>query len=727
MGKLTKKLNKYSKEKIEIQEFLTKGDNPEEAFKEMVDSGIKCDGLVISGHHTGSFGGKRANGGLGIDFMEMLSCNEDNKEFFSNVKALWLQGCRTLGVGKIEAIESVDHHTDRVGDVLTEDHLERSFADLNMEFSATLDQDNPLSSRYLRVFPRATTFGWTKTAPGEKAKSQFSIPFHIAQMAKLNDDRKRYFQDPTKNLSKRSAIKYLKAFEKILGRDLSRGCDVERDESDAVKAWINHGNKRDVKRYAFQNSDLNAYESLIKTNNPKVLNAKKIDCLLKELNSIDTIIEVLDQLLEDEILIGYSFNSLYELIQRFSRNGNVDALVKIQKKLEGSPVLRHFLMRKLASKDIGILRRIDYYAFWRDMTGKKNKNIEQIIKKSFLKFATSETNDDYNRIDFIETLTQSMIKHRLIKDNEYKTLVDNPELVVTVLGAIAESIGKRDSPLPNTDKLFLKLLQHPRADDYVLGNIAEAIGASDFPLKNSTKILRDIIRSPLAGPYALSEVLDAISNSGDPIPNSVQIIKEVIKSPATNSAVLSSAADALVASDTSEEIITMLTELVQSPNTNSQILRSVSSAIEQAKKPVPGASKLLNDIMDSPKADSSTISGVAQALRYSDFLIPGEAQLIRRIASAKKADGHAIETIAEIIEYAEKPIEGVEKIIQIILVSKDLSLGALMSLEQAIENSDQKFDNADQFLKLIEQKRDALESELESELGPDFEPTDEEF
>ena len=74
-----------------------------------------------------------------------------------------------------------------------------------------------------------------------------------------------------------------------------------------------------------------------------------------------------------------------------------------------------------------------------------------------------------------------------------------------------------------------------------------------------------------------------------------------------------------------------------------------------------------------------------------------------------------------------KALDGVEKIIQIILVSKDLSLGALMSLEQAIENSDQKFDNADQFLKLIEQKRDALESELESELGPDFEPTDEEF
>ena len=48
MGKLTRKLNKYSKEKIEIQEFLTTGDNPEKAFEKMVNSGVKCDGLVIS-------------------------------------------------------------------------------------------------------------------------------------------------------------------------------------------------------------------------------------------------------------------------------------------------------------------------------------------------------------------------------------------------------------------------------------------------------------------------------------------------------------------------------------------------------------------------------------------------------------------------------------------------------------------------------------------------------
>ena len=170
MENLVYKLNSSSEETIQIQEFLTENGDPEEDFKKMVETKVQCDGLVISGHHTGSFGGKRAQGSLSLNFLEELSCEPETQEFFSHIKALWLQGCRTMGVGTIEAYEDPDYHTERVGAVLTEDHLEQSFFDLNIEFSATLDQDNPLSSRYLRIFPRATAFGWTKTAPGEKSR-----------------------------------------------------------------------------------------------------------------------------------------------------------------------------------------------------------------------------------------------------------------------------------------------------------------------------------------------------------------------------------------------------------------------------------------------------------------------------------------------------------------------------------------------------------------------------
>src|SRR4051812_40223348 len=63
------KLNAISSVKITVKEFqpdkatftkeeLDKGAAvPNAAFKKMVESGTKCDGIVISGHHTGSYGG----------------------------------------------------------------------------------------------------------------------------------------------------------------------------------------------------------------------------------------------------------------------------------------------------------------------------------------------------------------------------------------------------------------------------------------------------------------------------------------------------------------------------------------------------------------------------------------------------------------------------------------------------------------------------------------------
>ena len=60
MKRFTTQLNRFSKRKIKVVEFLTENGDVESAFKKMTMSGVKCDGLVISGHHTGSFGGKRA-------------------------------------------------------------------------------------------------------------------------------------------------------------------------------------------------------------------------------------------------------------------------------------------------------------------------------------------------------------------------------------------------------------------------------------------------------------------------------------------------------------------------------------------------------------------------------------------------------------------------------------------------------------------------------------------
>ena len=67
---------------IKVHEFQKKDSRPGKSFKALLDSGTQCDGLVISGHHTGSFGGARASGGLYLENLEKLSCDPKYSEWF---------------------------------------------------------------------------------------------------------------------------------------------------------------------------------------------------------------------------------------------------------------------------------------------------------------------------------------------------------------------------------------------------------------------------------------------------------------------------------------------------------------------------------------------------------------------------------------------------------------------------------------------------------------------
>ncbi|MCY4495457.1 MAG: hypothetical protein OXB92_16560, partial [Acidimicrobiaceae bacterium] len=271
-----------------------------------------------------------------------------------------------------------------VGAVLEADHLTQSFSQLEMEFSATLDQDNPLSSRYLRVFPRATVFGWTKSAPGERSLSQLSLPYHIAHIARLTDDRSSYFKNPGKELDEEVAAHYAVSLLNFINREELEevGCSYI-DEQTAIDAWLYHGQAKKIDGqplpFSFDNKDLQAFPSLISGGNSSLQRAKELDCLLKQKLSPEQKEKVLDEILASENLLGYNFHGIWELLQREEKEGNFTALVRLRKKLQQSEVLKHFLMRKLAASELGILRKIDYYAFYLDMTGEV---IEELKDKS---------------------------------------------------------------------------------------------------------------------------------------------------------------------------------------------------------------------------------------------------------------------------------------------------------------------------------------------------------
>ncbi len=600
MEKFTHKLNKRAKVPIEVQEFMTKGDNASDAFEEMVKSGVECDGLVISGHHTGSFGGENASSNLDVSFMEKISCHAKYEKFFSKIKALWLQGCRTLGVGKIETYDTADFHTDRVGAVLQEDHLTQSFADLNMEFSATLDQDNPLSSRYLRIFPRATVFGWTKTAPGIKAQSQFSLPFHIAHIAHLNDDRKRYFDHPAGNLSEDSAAKYSLAILDLVGKagDNSQECSSDRNESNFVQAWKEHGTPNEGNKYFFSNPDLNAYVSMLKGGDKSIQKAKELDCLLKKSLTGEEAEKILHEILKDESLIGYNFNSIYELIQRFMESGDVESLTRIRTKLGDSQELNHFLMRKLSSNELGILRRIDYYMFWKSMTNKSNEGIEQKIQDVYVAMILKQTKeDDYAANDFKSTLTQSLTKHDLVTSKMLHQIVKSPKVDSYSLRGVALIIRDSKTPIEGSSEMLREIVKSPKAGVDAFQSVTLVIENSKTRIEGSSEILREIVKSPKGDSYSLGRVAFVIGDSQIPIEGSSEILREIVKSPKADSFVLQGVAFAIGNSETAfEGSSEILLEIAKSPKADTYVLQSVALAILASKTPIKGALEIIQEI-----------------------------------------------------------------------------------------------------------------------------------
>ena len=331
-----------------------------------------------------------------------------------NIQALWLQGCRTLGTGEIvpdqQEETSADHHTMRVGNVLEEDHLEQSLADLDMEFSATLDQDNPLSSRYLRVFPRATVFGWTKTAPGEKAKSQYSIPFHIAHIARLNSKEDHF---PTskpidETLDQESAVQYIDSLLNLLNR---------RDKGDecedlSIEAWKKHGRVEDQRTgLGFLNPDLNAYPALVQRSDDDLLKqARLLDCILNNSKDEESLLKAIDEIMKNPKLIHYTFNSLLDKLKTLKQK-QPDLHKKILDKLKSSSEMSQFLAQKLESPSLGILRKIDYFAFYEEVYGKSDKIRSVLLDQSIKILKSTQSDDSYDVRDYKITLMESLGKH----------------------------------------------------------------------------------------------------------------------------------------------------------------------------------------------------------------------------------------------------------------------------------------------------------------------------
>ena len=633
--------------RVQIKEFQNEGSDPEVSFKEMIASGTICNGLVISGHHTGSFGGKRAEGSLSIDFLEDMSCNPEYKDWFDDIQALWLQGCRTLGE-KIEVNREVsaDYHTLRVGAMLEEDHLEQGLGDLNMEFSATLDQDNPLSSRYLRVFPSATVFGWTKTSPGEKALSEHSLPYHIAHIARLTHDRKKYFQNPLRgNLSTPSAVAFASTMLGMLRSEpfIPEGpCKISEEEK--VMGWLLHGGVDGENPYYLDNPYLQGFPSLAMINHHREIlyRSKEISCLLKMDLEKEYLLEILEEVLMDEQLLGYNFNSMWDLINRLRAENQAGTHDEILNKIKSSSLLSEFITKKLSSKELGSLRKIDYYAFYRDLMGVNSTEIEDKIKQAAQEILLLPP-DNYDLRDYQKTLWQSLAKHALIDKDFLLEIINDDKVTDDTLADIVWATVKSSGKMAHIGEVLEEIINHSKTGADTLSYVVWALVESKNSVPNTESFFQRVIEHQNADNKALFNIVWALENLAEKIENPRVIAEQVLGDPRSDAPTLSGILQLLSEDPFKfQPLEKFISGAIEHPSADEKTLRNAVQVIKKLLTKLKYPENLLEGIANHALSNGGTLAAIAEMVGEYPDKVTRHEELLQKVIKHPRASGKTV-------------------------------------------------------------------------------------
>lgn len=456
--------------RITVSEHMTEGSDISKSFVDLVKSGTRCDGLILSGHHTSAFYGARGTGKLGIDFLEKLSCSKNDNNWFLQVKVLWLQGCRTLGVEKKGQAANADAHTSRVSQLLNEDDLTADPMTLNREFSTMMDEDNPIASRYRRIFPMATVLGWTDSGPGVKARSENSLSFHVAAMHAI-DSQSAAITDPRKNMTKTTADGFASSLVNMF---------EQRDENQTLQAWKWSGQDAKV---GFGQKDISGYISMRSVYNLAFEEAKKYDCLLK-CGTLQNLEQTLTALLENENLLGYTLSSLLDTYHELKENkflAHQQISQRIQNKLRNSLNFKNLLENKILSPRIGLLRKMDYAGDYVYLYGALPQQLRLATLEEFKKQLLIELKPDASQVEVLlfDAYKTSLI-YRMSQTfpqanvEAFAQLYSKlPQMVFNYL--CSEEVWSHLTDAQKTDVLFFALNKWPQATYSIMSRIRHNI------------------------------------------------------------------------------------------------------------------------------------------------------------------------------------------------------------------------------------------------------------
>ncbi len=608
--------------------------DPEASFEALVASGNACDGLVISGHHTGSFSGHRADGVLNIGLLERLSCDPDYEHFFRQVNAVWLQGCRTLGIGPLEPGSGserelqADYHMQRVGAELVQEGLEQSFADLSVEFSATLDEDNPLGSRYLRVFPNATVFGWTRSSPGRNAGSDRSMLYHLAHMVHLSRGTPLF--DPVAARTPEVTREMGLALQRLLDGGIQYS-PLARD------AWLSHGRVRQ-QGLGYHNPDLNTYAPLFHSNQERLLAARQLGCAVRNSPDPTALHAALVQILAEPDYLAYNLDAVREALRRY-RQQQPAAYDALRSQLAASQPLMQLLYDKLKSERTGLLMKIEYYGFYRELTGSALPRVEAAILEQVRYFLLADdlAGSEYDIRDFRESLLLSVASHQLAGPDFYLELIHQPDARAATLYTLAWSFLKQ-SP-PGADRLVADIVDQPQAGRGALR------AAALWMLKNGAAgdpgTLATVVAHPDVDAATLATVAAVLAEHN--VPEGELLVARIVTHPGVDGTGIRQASLAIRRHDLAVD--PALLELILShPELDQWGLQNVARVV--GTQPHLGSAGLLDTIIHHEQVDADGLTSVAIALGRHDF--EREAELLESIRSHPRADERTMRYLARV-------------------------------------------------------------------------------
>ncbi len=357
VSRFADKLNKHAPVRIEVVELQPYDEDPEDAIKAAVKSGVHCDGVVLSGHHRRKFWGDRSSGSIKAKYYDQLSCRNESAEWFMRPKAVWLEGCNTgrqeLLNSKVKPKYRIDGNPFPLIQAKLElDDLEDSIDDINDILEENLNEDN-IAVDYLRIFPAATLYTWTAKAPGEKAGSEHSLLYHVAQVSRLVDPNPALYQDPRGPLEPATAARYGEVLYSMLtGVPLG---PKTLNEGTYIKGWHAHGDYK--QKFAYDNHELKGFPALLYSDAEILRQNRGMRCLLRNYKGKDTPQAFADYIVRHGHLAP--FNNYLALALIKSTEGQPELQQSLVRSFSQSGPLRAYLRQAVEGSNIASYQRDD--------------------------------------------------------------------------------------------------------------------------------------------------------------------------------------------------------------------------------------------------------------------------------------------------------------------------------------------------------------------------------